>query len=288
MSTIRRIYKDGTITRVATNEPVHTEGGGGNLTLSRKIPKNAVLIASDNPKAPGLVGSDKLLFRIMNKEDDFRGDALKNHGLMEMAGNLVIDASYDIYDTEGRTYEKSYEFKANGYIGLSGEEIDATYNVDVNIEIVIQRTFEGENLTGHRLVLNPTTTDMNLKNYHPVGEVGTGRILYVVHYKQLFNSGLFLQGVLDSNYYGAFDNETGNLVRINGTVFDTKDEFLEPIFSHRIEGDDVIISTSYRIGSLTKAELSYGNFYYDIQLMSSKHIVVKNWEYNVIVSEIQN
>lgn len=286
MSTIKRVYKDGTMTRVATNEPVHIEGFMG-LTLSRKIPKYAVLVAGDNPKIPSLMGNDKLIFRIMNREDDARGDPLKNHGLMEMKGNLVLDASYDIYDTEGRTYEKSYEFKANGYIGLSGEEIDGNYNINVHIEITLQRKFAGEDLTDHRLVLNPTTTVLGEKNYHPVGQVGTGRILYVVKYKQLFNTPAFVQGVVDSNYYGSFDNETGNFVRINGTVFDTKEEFLEPIFSHRIEGDNVIISTTYRIGTLSKEEMAYGNFYYDIHLMSSKHIVVKHWEYNV-VTEIQN
>lgn len=287
MSTIRRVYRDGTMTRIATNEPVHIEGFMG-LTLSRKIPKYAVLVAGDNPKIPSLMGNDKLIFRIMNREDDARGDPLKNHGLMEMKGNLVLDASYDVYDTEGRTYEKSYEFKANGYIGLSGEEIDGNYDIDVDINITIQRKFAGEDLTDHRLVLNPTTTVLDGTNYHPVGEVGTGSILYVVRYKQLFNTNNFIQGITDSNYYGSFDNENGNFVRINGTVFDTKDEFLEPSFSHHIEGDNVIISTTYRIGTLSKEEIAYGNFYYDIQLMSSKHIVVKDWNYNVSVSQIQN
>jgi hypothetical protein len=279
MSTIKRIYRDGTMTRVATNEPVNVCNTGSNgVSLSRFVTPNAILIANDNPKTANLLtGSELLKFRIMNKEDDYKGDLIKNHGLMEVKGNVVVNDAYDVYDNAGRIYERSFEFKTNGYKEL-GAETTGNYRIDVSLSIVIQRKFDTENITGNRLVLTKDCT--------PINGIGTGKILYIIKYKQIFNTNNFIQGVVDSNYYGSFDGETADFVRINGSIFDTNDQFVEPEFKHSIDGENVVISTTYSIGELSSYQ--YGNFYYDIQLMSSKHIVVKNWEYSVIVSEIQN
>ena len=277
---IKRVYRDGTMTRVATNEPVNVcNTNATGVSLSRFVTPNAVLVANDNPKTANLLtGSDLFKFRIMNKEDDYKGDLIKNHGLLEIKGNVVVNDAYDIYDNAGRIYDRTFEFRTNGYKELTPEQ-GGTYRISVDLSITIQRKFSEENITGNRLVLTKDCT--------PVNGIGTGKVLYIIKYKQIFNTNNFIQGITDSTYYGSFDNENGEeFVRINGTIFDTNDEFVEPIFEHDVSGENVIIKTSYNIGELNSYE--YGNFYYDIQLMSSKHIVVKDWNYNVSVSEIQN
>jgi hypothetical protein len=276
---IKRVYRDGTMTRVATNEPVNVCNTNANgVSLSRFVTPNAVLVANDNPKTANLLtGSDLFKFRIMNKEDDYKGDLIKNHGLLEIKGNVVVNEAYDIYDNAGRIYDRTFEFRTNGYKELTPEQ-GGTYKISVDLSITVQRKFSEENITGNRLVLTKDCT--------PVNGIGTGKVLYIIKYKQIFNTNNFIQGITDSTYYGSFDNENNEFVRINGTIFDTKDEFIEPIFEHEVSGENVIVKTSYTIGELN--EYAYGNFYYDIQLMSSKHIVVKDWNYNVSVSEIQN
>jgi hypothetical protein len=266
MSVLKRIYKDGTITRISTNEPVNTlEGGGGgsgNAVLNRNVPPNAILRASDT-RTPTLVGSDSLTFQILGEK-----------GLMDLCGNMIV--SSNIYDRDGRMYHKSHEFKRNQYFTLSGVEDENNYHIDVSLSLVLRREFvDGtENREVDPLILSPPVSD------------GTQRISYVIKYNQLFNTNNFSQGVIDNKYSGTFYNETANIGILNGAIFDSREsiEFIDPEFTHKIEDGNVVIQSLYRIGTLNGLEYQYGNLYYDIELMTSKYIIVTNWDYQIIVT----
>jgi hypothetical protein len=240
-----RVYRDGS--RFRTAEPVHE--GGGTAVISG-IPRTAVVFMTDSA-TPILTGNDTFTY---------------SGTFLNLKGNFIVDSSYLIYDDAGRTYQKSYEFKTNGHFNiLDGLDPSGVYTISVELDIDVNN-----NLTGNSLDVPVVLGDI----------VGSGgKNLFIIKYKQIFNTNHYVQAVVESNYHGSFLDTSGTFTEINDTIFDTSGTVLPPSFIY----ENGHIKTTYVICTgLTGVE--YINAYYDIEIMGSRRFVVRDWSFSILLN----
>jgi hypothetical protein len=240
-----RVYRDGSKFRTA--EPVHD---GGSSVVVSGIPRKAIVFMTDSA-APVLTGNETLTY-----------DGSK---FMNLKGNFIVDNSFLIYDDIGRTYQKSFEFKTNGHFNIvDGLDPSGAYTIVVELDIDVDN-----NLTGNSLEEPVVLGDI----------IGGGKNLFILKYKQIFNTNNYVQGIVESNYHGAFLNVDGSFVEINETIFDTSGDVVAPIFVY----EDGHIKATYTICTALEG-VEYINAYYDIEIMGSRRFVVRDWSFSLLLN----